>query len=108
MLDIYNQRRHYMVDALNQMDGVQCPMPSGAFYAFPDISQLSASSDALADQLLLQAHVATVPGTAFNTRGEGFLRLSYATSMDALQEAMERLHATIQPINDANLAGQVS
>jgi len=105
MLDIYNQRRHYMVDALNQMDGVQCPMPSGAFYAFPDISQLSASSDALADRLLRQAHVATVPGTAFNTRGEGFLRLSYATSMDTLQEAMERLHAGIQPIHDANLAG---
>jgi len=108
MLDIYNQRRHYMVDALNQMEGVRCPMPSGAFYVFPDISQLSASSDDLADRLLQQAYVATVPGTAFNTRGEGFLRLSYATSMDTLQEAMKRLHATIQSLHDANLSREVS
>jgi len=105
MLDIYNQRRHYMVDALNQMDGVRCPMPSGAFYVFPDISQLSASSVDLADRLLRQAHVATVPGTAFNTRGEGFLRLSYATSMDTLQEAMERLHAGIQAAPTAVFPG---
>jgi aspartate/methionine/tyrosine aminotransferase len=91
MVATYKERREYIVTALNHLRGVSCPMPSGAFYAFADVSQLHDSSDDLADSLLERARVATVPGTAFNSGGEGFLRISYAASVEVLEEAMDRI-----------------
>ncbi len=91
MRAVYDDRRRYIVSALNSLPGVSCATPHGAFYAFPDISALSPSSDDFADWLLTEAHVALVPGTAFNTRGEGFVRISYAASLSMLQQAVDRI-----------------
>lgn len=96
MRETYRQRRDYIAAALNAIEGVQCPIPRGAFYAFPNLARLSDSSDALADRLLQHARVATIPGTAFNSAGEGFLRISYAASMDVLKIAVERIRPVLQ------------
>jgi aminotransferase len=98
MRAVYDRRRRYIVAALNQLEGIACPIPRGAFYAFPDIRRLSPSADAFADWLLEEAGVATIPGTAFNTGGEGFLRISYAASMEALQEGINRIAAVLDRI----------
>jgi aminotransferase len=95
MRAIYNQRRRYIVEALNQLEGVVCPLPGGAFYVFAGISRLCTSSDAFADWLLEDAGVATVPGTAFNSGGEGFLRISFAASMETLHDAVGRIGEAI-------------
>lgn len=94
MLDEYKRRRDYFVPALNEIDGIKCPMPEGAFYAFIDVRELidgekfKVSQD-VADHLLTEAQVVTTDGAAFGA--EGFLRLSYATSMENLEKAIERL-----------------
>jgi aspartate/methionine/tyrosine aminotransferase len=95
MCAAYDERRRFIVAALNGLPGFSCPMPHGAFYAFADISGLDTPSDAFADWLLQEAHVALVPGNAFNTRGEGFVRLSYAASVSNLQEAVDRIAAAL-------------
>ncbi|HQU86079.1 MAG TPA: pyridoxal phosphate-dependent aminotransferase [Pyrinomonadaceae bacterium] len=94
MLDEYKQRRDYFVPALNEINGIKCPMPEGAFYAFIDVREridgekFKVSQD-VADYLLTEAQVVTTDGAAFGA--EGFLRLSYATSMKNLETAVERL-----------------
>lgn len=90
MRDSYKLRRNYVVASLNEM-GLDCFMPSGAFYVFPSIASTTLTSDEFALQLLNQESVASVPGTAFGTCGEGFIRCSYATSMAQLKKAMERM-----------------
>src|SRR5579864_2985950 len=95
MVAEYDRRRRYMVGRLNEIAGVSCSMPRGAFYAFPDVQELlgrggaPATSLALAERLLDEAHVAVVPGEAFET--PGFLRLSYATSMDRIRDGLARI-----------------
>lgn len=86
----YNQRRRVMVRRLNAM-GLSCFEPRGAFYAFPSIAGLSMTSEEFAERLLRDEHVAVVPGTAFGACGEGFVRCSYATSMEVIEEAMTRM-----------------
>ena len=102
MREEYRQRRDLVVERLAGIDGVSCVTPSGAFYAFPDVSRLGLSSDALADDLLARAGVACLPGTAFGAHGEGFLRLSYATGRDELETA---LAAIAQYVEDLGRAG---
>ena len=91
----YDRRRKYVVARLNAIPGVECGTPKGAFYVFPDVRALlgrgglPATSLALAEYLLDQAHVATVPGEAFEA--PGFLRLSYAASMSHLEEGVTRI-----------------
>lgn len=96
MRAIYNQRRLYITQALNQLEGITCSLPRGAFYAFAETKQVSPSADALADWLLEEARVAVVPGTAFNTGGEGFLRFSYAASTEVLEAAIDRIDVALQ------------
>jgi aminotransferase len=96
MRAIYDERRHSIVSALNDLPGISCPMPRGAFYAFPDIRGVGISSDEFADWLLREAHVALVPGTAFNTKGEGFVRISYAASQSILDEAVDRIGTALE------------
>jgi len=91
----YDERRRFLVEALKAIPGFTCPKPAGAFYAFPDVRCLGGGSDAIADRLLHEARVATVPGTAFNSRGEGFLRIGYAASMDLLEESVGRIAALV-------------
>jgi aspartate/methionine/tyrosine aminotransferase len=87
----YDQRRRFLVRELNRLPGVSCLMPEGAFYAFPNVAALGRPSAQLAQELLVRARVVTVPGSGFGNSGEGYLRLSYATSLEVLQEALRRL-----------------
>lgn len=91
----YNQRRNYLMRAFQDM-GLQCFEPFGAFYVFPSIKEFGMTSDEFANRLLQEEKVAVVPGTAFGVSGEGFLRISYAYSIDDLKEALSRLKAFIE------------
>lgn len=90
MRNEYNKRRHYITGELNKM-GLECELPKGAFYVFPSIKKCGLSSFDFAMRLLDEESVACVPGSAFGTAGEGFLRCSYATSMEEIEEAMPRM-----------------
>ena len=98
MLEQYRERREYVVAALDDIPGVRCPQPSGAFYAYPNIGSsfgrggVSSSMD-FAQKLLREAHVAIVPGEAFGTSEH--IRLSYAASMEELEEGIRRIRAFI-------------
>ena len=91
MVKEYERRRNYAVKALNEMEGISCKMPEGAFYIFVNIKSLGKTSAEVADYLLDEAKVATVPGSAFGTEGEGYIRLSYACSYERIVEAMARM-----------------
>jgi aspartate aminotransferase len=95
MVDEFRRRRDAIVRGLNDIPGIQCCMPQGAFYVFPNISELGVTSRELADKLLYEGSVATLPGTAFGEYGEGFLRLSYARSLETIQHALHRIRETI-------------
>jgi len=86
----YKRRREFVIDALNRM-GLGCLKPQGAFYAFPSIKSTGLSSIEFCQRLLKEQKVAVVPGTAFGKSGEGYIRISYASSMENLKEALERI-----------------
>jgi aspartate/methionine/tyrosine aminotransferase len=88
-------RRHAIVAGLNALPGVSCLEPDGAFYAFPNITKTGFSSRELADRLLEEAGVACLSGTAFGEYGEGFVRFSYANSLENIQEALQRMRALL-------------
>ena len=90
MRESYNERRRFVMYTLNKM-GLPCFEPKGAFYAFPCIKEFGMTSDEFATRLLQEEKVAIVPGTAFGDCGEGYLRLSYAYSIDNLKKALARL-----------------
>ncbi len=94
MREQYNQRRRFLVHEFERM-GLQCFEPFGAFYIFPSIKEFGMSSDEFATRLLQEEKVAVVPGTAFGDCGEGFLRISYAYSLDNLKVALGRLEKFI-------------
>lgn len=91
----YRQRRNLFVGALNDI-GLTCHVPGGAFYAFPSIQKTNLSSEEFAEQLLIEEKVAVVPGNVFGESGEGFIRCSYASSLDQLQEALKRMQRFVQ------------
>ncbi len=91
VVDEFRRRRDTIVAGLNTIAGIRCPMPRGAFYAFPNVGSFGRPSAELADYLLEEAGVATLPGTAFGRNGEGYLRLSYANSMEKLERALNRI-----------------
>ena len=95
MRESYNQRRRYVVKRLRDM-GLECFEPYGAFYVFPSIKGLGMSSEEFANQLLQEEKVAVVPGTAFGDCGEGFLRISYAYSLNELKLALDRIEAFVK------------
>lgn len=90
MRDSYNQRRRYLVNAFREM-GLECFEPFGAFYMFPCVKQFGMTSDEFASKLLHEEKLAVVPGNAFGDSGEGFLRISYAYSLENLIKAIARL-----------------
>lgn len=90
MRNAYNQRRRFLMNAFKEM-GLECFEPYGAFYVFPCIKEFGMTSEEFATRFLKEEKVATVPGTAFGYSGEGFLRISYAYSLDTLKIAMDRL-----------------
>ena len=94
MRDSYNQRRRYLMVELQRL-GIPCFEPFGAFYIFPNISQFGLSSEEFATRLIREHKVAVVPGSAFGQSGEGFVRVSYAYSIDELKQAFERIERFI-------------
>jgi aminotransferase len=94
----YRQRRNYFVQSLNEI-GLTCHIPGGAFYAFPSIQSTGLSSEEFAEKLLIQEKVAVVPGNVFGVSGEGYVRCSYASSMEQLQEAIKRISRFVGSLN---------
>lgn len=97
MRESYNQRRRFLMHAFAKM-GLQCFEPYGAFYVFPCIKEFGLTSEEFAERLLREEKVAVVPGTAFGDCGEGFLRISYAYSLDNLKIALEKIEKFIEKL----------
>ena len=96
MREEFRKRRDWLVEALNNIDGIKCRLPRGAFYAFPDISSFGLTSKEFADRLLNDEGVALAWGTSFGEYGEGHIRISYATSLENLKEAVKRIRRFTQ------------
>ena len=90
MVAQYDRRRSFIYNGFQKM-GLKCFEPKGAFYIFPDITATGLSSEEFAEKLLMSEHVALVPGSAFGTCGEGYIRCSYATSLNQIDEALQRI-----------------
>ena len=95
----YNQRRRYLMNAFKEM-GIECFEPFGAFYVFPCIKEFGMTSEEFATKFLEEERVAAVPGSAFGDSGEGFLRISYAYSLENLKIAMERLKRFVKNLRN--------
>jgi len=95
MIREYEQRRDVIVAGLNELPGFRCRKPQGAFYVFPNIKETGMSSDDLADLILEKAGVALLPGSCFGCYGEGYLRLSYATSIATIKEGLARIGSVL-------------
>ncbi len=94
----YDRRRRYVLHRLEQM-GIECPVPEGAFYVFPCINRFGLTSEEFCQNLLQEQHVAVVPGNAFGDSGEGFVRISYAYSMEELKTALDRIEIFVKQFN---------
>lgn len=92
----YERRRNAIVDGLNSLPGITCQRPQGAFYVFPNIKATGRTSDEFADWALEEAGVALLPGTSFGKFGEGYLRLSYANSIENIERAIGKLAAILK------------
>jgi aspartate/methionine/tyrosine aminotransferase len=91
MVAEFRKRRDVFADGLNQIPGIRCLKPLGAFYLFPNVSGVGLPSDEFANRLLNEAGVAVLPGTAFGQYGQGYIRLSFANSLTNIEEALERI-----------------
>lgn len=99
MRESYNQRRRFLMNAFKEM-GLECFEPFGAFYVFPNIKKYGLTSEEFATRLLKEEKVAVVPGTAFGDCGEGFLRISYAYSLDNLKVALDRVKSFVERLEN--------
>ena len=99
MRQSYNQRRRFLINAFKEMQ-LDCFEPYGAFYVFPCIKEFNMTSEEFATQLLMEEKVAVVPGTAFGDCGEGYLRISYAYSLDNLKIAIERIKHFVEKLRN--------
>lgn len=98
MRESYNQRRRFLLNSFKEM-GVDCFEPMGAFYTFPNIKRFGMTSEEFATELLKEEKVAVVPGTAFGDCGEGFVRISYAYSLESLKEALGRIRRFVDKLD---------
>lgn len=101
MRDEYDMRRRLVVDGFNEM-GLSCFEPLGAFYVFPCIKSTGLTSEEFCTRLIMDKHVAVVPGTAFGECGEGFVRVSYSYSLKHLKIALERIREFLEELNNGN------
>ena len=97
MVEAYNQRRRFLLNSFKEM-GIDCFEPFGAFYVFPSIAKFGMTSDEFANRLLREQKLAVVPGTAFGECGEGFVRISYAYSIENLKQGMDRIRKFIESL----------
>ena len=98
MMKRFKEKRDRIVKGINTIPGFSCLSPKGAFYAFPNIVDTGMTSQECADHILYKAGVACLPGTAFGPYGEGFLRFSYATSLDIIDEGIDRIKNAMDKI----------
>jgi len=98
MVDEFKKRRDLIVEGLNEIPGISCRRPKGAFYVFPNVKKVGMNCKQLANYLLNEVGVATLPGTDFGKYGEGYLRLSYATSQENIKKALERIKTALKKI----------
>ncbi len=103
MIREFRRRRDVIVDGLNQIPGFRCHRPQGAFYVFPNIEGTGYSSQRMADFLLNDAGVACLSGTAFGQFGEGYIRFSYANSVENLEKALDRINTAVSRIEEVKL-----
>jgi len=96
MLDKYSIRRKLIVEGINSIEKLSCIKPKGAFYAFPNITKTGLSSEEFAVELLKKTGVVTVPGSGFGEAGEGFIRISYATSEENIKEGLKRIKSFVE------------
>ncbi len=96
MVAEFRRRRDYLIPALNTISGISCVEPGGAFYAFPNVSELSVDADRLAERLLVEAGVAVLSGSAFGIHATDHLRISYASSLVNLEHAVERIRVLVE------------
>ena len=94
----FKTRRDFLVKGLNNISGLSCIMPAGAFYAFPNVTGIPMTCAEFSDYLLTEAGVALLPGSSFGVFGDGYLRMSYASSIDNIQEALVRINKAISEI----------
>jgi len=94
----YDRRRKMLIKRLNEIPKISCEKPKGAFYAFPNISELKTNSEKTAELLLKKAKVMTIPGNEFGNFGEGFIRLSYATDYKKIEKALDRIEDAISKL----------
>ncbi|MBN1350863.1 pyridoxal phosphate-dependent aminotransferase [candidate division KSB1 bacterium] len=99
MIAEFKKRRNVIVDGLNQISGISCLRPKGAFYVFPNISKLPRTSSQLETFLLEEAGVAVLSGTAFGKYGDGYLRLSYANSIENINKALQRIESALAKLS---------
>jgi len=107
MVSEFHRRRDVIVDGLNRIPGIRCLRPQGAFYVFPNIEGTGYSSQRMADYLLNTAGVACLSGTSFGQFGEGFIRFSYANSVENIQKALDRIEDAVSKLmrNEVNIEG---
>jgi len=98
MVQEFKKRRDVFVDGLNSIPGIKCLRPQGAFYLFPNVKGLARPSKEIADRLLTEGGVSGLPGTAFGTQGEGYLRFSFANSLQNIEQALERIRKFVQTL----------
>jgi len=96
MVEEFKKRREVIVSGLNKIKGITCKKPRGAFYVFPNITGIGMDCRKLGDYLLYEAGVAVLPGTSFGSYGEGYLRLSFANSVENIKKALERISAVLE------------
>jgi len=96
MVKEYDKRRKTIVSGLNAIDEIFCKMPNGAFYVFPNVKSFGMKSEELMKYLLSKAGVATLHGDSFGEYGEGYLRLSYATSIKNIKEGLNRIKQAVE------------
>jgi aspartate aminotransferase len=92
----FEERRDFVVERVAEMPVVSCPRPAGAFYAFLDVSDLSGGSFEIAKRLLSEQGVVTAPGDGFGDAGEGYLRISFANSLDRIEEGLDRIEKLVR------------
>ena len=96
MVQEFKRRRDIIVNGLNNINGISCLMPKGAFYVFPNVKETGMTSRKFADNLLQEAGVACLAGEDFGKYGDGFVRFSFANSAEKIQEALDRIDSFVQ------------
>ena len=98
MVAEFRERRDFVCKGLNEIPGIKCLLPPGAFYAFPNIQSFGLKSSVFADLLLSKAGVAVLSGSSFGQHGEGYIRISYANSMENLDKAVKRIGEVVRTL----------